>query len=130
MTRTVDLKERYFVANAPTSLKKSQTYLKCDITTKNSAPKPDATFKREHYFEVLPGRYAIRQHKNTKCFFYQVNNCRSWQNVQRSCSYEPWRGVTFRSIQKLRDQMVFSVPMVRSPWKTLKETFFFHLTLA
>ena len=48
LVRTVDLKEHDFVASAPTSLKKSHNNLKCHITTKNSAPKPDATFKREH----------------------------------------------------------------------------------
>ena len=60
VTRTVDLKEHDFVTSAPVSLKTSQNSLKCHITTKNSAQKPDATFKREQYFEVLLGFDAIR----------------------------------------------------------------------
>ena len=44
----------------------SQGNLKYHIAKKNNAPKPIVTFKCKVCYQVFPGFYALRQHKNTQ----------------------------------------------------------------
>ena len=45
---------------------KSQNDLNYPIAKKDSAPKPDVTFKCKLCFQEFPGFYALRQHRNTQ----------------------------------------------------------------
>ena len=55
-----------FCTQCPNFSTKSQRDLNYHIAKKNSAPKPDITFKCKLCYQEFPGFYVLRQHRNTQ----------------------------------------------------------------
>ena len=55
-----------YCTHCPNFSTKSQIDLNYHIAKKQSAPKPDVTFKCKHCYQEFPGFYALRQDRNTQ----------------------------------------------------------------
>ena len=53
-------------SQCPNFFTKLLSDLNYHIAKKNSAPKPDVTFKSKFCYAEFPGSYALRQHRNTQ----------------------------------------------------------------